>query len=182
MEAMFRKSLLAVGVLGGLLAAASYFSPHWTIHRMRSAIEARDYKAFSSYVDFPSLRESFKRQLTPSNNVQADGRQGVEGALEALGQGVAGALVSPMVDVVVGPAGVVEMINAGSPRITRAVLTSSITQVPTAADSIPEMKVKYQGWNSVAFRGRDAPADEGSFVLSRDGWWSWRLAAVALSH
>jgi hypothetical protein len=176
---MFRKFSLAVGALGFLLAAASYFSPYWAIHQMRNAIEKRDYKAFSSHVDFPSLRESFKTQLIPTAE-KADGNRNDGSALEALGQGIADALVGPMVDAVVRPAGVVEMINAGVPGITRAVLTSSITQVPTAAESIPAMKVDYQGWNSVAFRGANASEQDGSFILVRDGWWSWRLAAVVL--
>lgn len=178
---MLRKFVIVVGILGCLLAAASYFSPHWTIHRMRSAIEERDYEAFASRVDFPSLRDSFKRQLMAANGDKTDRDQDNGGALEALGQGIVSALVGPMIDVVVGPAGVIEMINAGRPTITQAVVTSSITQVPTAAESIPDMKVAYLGWGRVAFRGVDAPAEGGSFVLVRDGLWSWRLAAVALA-
>jgi hypothetical protein len=177
---MFRKFALAVGALGFLLAAASYFSPHWAIHQMRNAIEKRDYKAFSSHVDFPSLRESFKAQLISTTAEKADGNRNNGSALEALGQGIADALLGPMIDAAVRPAGVVEMINAGIPGITRAVVTSSITQVPTVAKSIPAMKVDYQGWNSVAFRGAGAAEQDGSFILVRDGLWSWRLAAVVL--
>lgn len=175
-----RKIVSIAVALAAVLVSASYFSPHWTIHRMRKAIEARDYEAFASHVDFPALRESFKAQLAPERGRSAEERPGIEGALEALGQGIAGAVAGSMIDAVVGSAGVIEMVNAGAPAITRSVIKAAVTQVPSPAAAIPDMEVRYRGWGRVVFRGAGVPQEEGSFVLQRDGLWSWRLAAVEL--
>lgn len=177
---MLRKFLLAAAALACLLAAASYFSPHWTIYRMRSAIEDRDYQAFSSHVDFPALRASFKTQLVPLNEGKDRSEPGNESFLESLGQGIAGAVLSPMIEAVVRPAGLIEMMIAGTPAITQAVLTSAFTQVPAAVGSVPEMTVEYRGWRTATFRGKNAVEADGSFVLERTGLWSWKLAAVEL--
>lgn len=175
------RKIAAIGIaIAFTLVLASFFSPHWTIHRMRKAIEARDYKAFATHVDFAALRDSFKAQLAAGRERPLEARPGIEGALEALGQEIAGAVAGPMVDAVVGPAGVIEMINAGAPAVTRAVVKAAITQVPSAAAALPVMQVKYRGWDRVTFRGVDVPPEEGSFILRRDGLWSWRLAAVEL--
>lgn len=180
MKSAHRKPIAIAIALASMLVLSSFFSPHWTIHRMRKAIEARDYTAFASHVDFPVLRESFKGQLAPARGQPAEERPGIEGALEALGQGIAGAVAGSMVDAVVGTAGVIEMINQGVPSINRAVVKAALTQVPSAAAAIPDMEVKYRGWSRVAFRGADLPQEEGSFILRRDGLWSWRLAEVEL--
>lgn len=174
------KTAAIVIALALALVLSSFFSPYWTLHRMRKAIEARDYTGFAAHVDFPALRESFKAQLAPSKDRPSEDRPGIEGALEALGQGIAGVVAGSMVDAVVGAAGVIEMINAGAPSISREVIKAAVTQVPSAAAAIPDMDVKYYGWSRVGFRGVDVPPEEGSFILRRDGLWSWRLAEVEL--
>lgn len=177
---MFKRAIAAVAVLACVLAATSYLSPRWTIHRMRSAIASRDYKAFSSDVDFPSLRDSFRGQMTAAVSGQMGGSNGDGSALNALGQGIVASLANPLLDIVVTPAGVIEMMNAGVPKITPAVVTSAITRVPGAAESVPGMQVSYQGWDKVRFHRTGSPQNAGSFILRRQGLWSWKLAAVEL--
>lgn len=175
-----RKIAIAAAVSSAMLVTSIYFSPHWTVYRMRSAIEHRDYKAFSSHADFPALRESFKRQLMSANAGSGDDPRAGDHVLKRLGQDIAGLVAGPMIDAVVGPAGVMEMLNAGIPEISRSVIKSTITQVPAAGEAMPDMRVAYRGWNRAAFRDASASENEGSFVLIRSGLWSWRLAEVEL--
>lgn len=175
-----KKLAVAAALLGALLATASYFSPHWTIYRMRAAIEKRDAKAFSSYADFPSLRESFRRQLTSPAADSGKGPEAGNGLLDRLGREITGLVAGPMIDTIVRPAGVMEMLNIGVPGISRQVVQSTITQVPAAGEAMPEMSVAYDGWSRVVFRDARVPSHEGSFVLVRAGLWSWRLAEVEL--
>jgi hypothetical protein len=174
---MLKKVIISVVALACLLAAASYFSPHWTLYRMRSAIEERDYPAFSKHVDLPALRGSFKSQITAALHEQVSGKN-EDDSLSAIGQGIVASLAGPMLDVLITPAGVIEMMNAGTPKITQAVITSAITQVPNAAESVPDMELEYRGWHNVAFRRADLPENADRFILRRNGWWSWKLAAV----
>ena len=159
------------------LAGTSYLSPWWTLYRMRAAIEGRDYEAFSSRVDFPSLHASFKSQLVANSGRKANDNESV---LDALTEGIVGTLAGPVLDVVLDAPGVIEMINQGTPTITRAVISSAITKVPSAAEAPAELKATYRGWKRVAFRGVDAPEADGSFILVRSGPWSWKLAEVEL--
>jgi hypothetical protein len=177
---MLKKITIALALLFGVLAIASYFSPHRTVHQMRTAIEKRDYRTFSYFVDYPSLRESFRGQMTAALKDMGDAGTGDAGPLGALTRGIAASLVAPMLDVVIAPAGMIEMMNAGTPKITQAVVTGAITQTPTAPKAIPDMKLSYRGWDTVAFYRADAPQNPDSFILRRHGLWSWRLAAVEL--
>lgn len=160
------------------LAGTSILSPWWTLYRMRAAIEGRDYQAFSSRVDFPSLHASFKSQLvTNSSGKKANDGDSILGALT---EGVIGTLAGPVLDVVLSAPAVIEMINQGTPTITRAVIASAVTKVPSAAEAPVELKATYRGWKRVAFRGVGVPEEDGSFIFVRSGLWSWRLAEVEL--
>ena len=169
--------LLAVAIVL-TLAGTSYLSPWWTLNRMRTAIDARDYKAFSSRVDFTSFHASFKSQLAANGSARKPDDN--ESILGAITEGITSALAGSMLDVVLDAPAVMEMINQGTPTITRAVISSAITKVPSAGEPPAELKATYRGWERVAFRGVDAPEEEGSFILVRGGLWSWKLAEVEL--
>lgn len=175
-----RKLAIAAAASIAILATASYFSPHWTVYRMRTAIEKRDYKAFSAHADFLALRESFKRQLGAQDATQRENARKAGNALERLGRELAGLVAGPMIDTLIGPAAVMEMLNAGVPAINRKVITSAMTQVPAAGEAMPGMNIDYRDWNRVAFRDAGVMETDGSFILIRSGWWSWKLAEVEL--
>ncbi len=177
---MLKRLILGLAILLCILATASFFSPHLTVHQMRSAIEARDYDAFSQYVDYPALRQSFRTQIGTALQELDNENTGDTDLLGALTKGAAGALVTPVLDVIITPAGVMEMLTRGTPKITQAVLLVTITRTPSAPKSIPDMKLSYRGWDQVALYRADSPDSIDRFILVRDGLWSWKLAAVAL--
>lgn len=177
---MFKRFIAALVILVCILAAASFFSPHRTVYDMRDAIEKRDYNAFSQYVDYPALRESFRAQIGTALQEIASDNSGDTGLLEALTKGIVGSMVTPILDVMITPAGVIEMMNRGTPKITQAVVIGAITQTPATPESIPDMKLSYRGWNKVALYRADSPDSVDRFILVRDGLWSWKLAAVEL--
>jgi len=175
---MMKKLVIVAVALIGLLGMGSYFSPHWTLYRMGRAVERRDYKAFSSYVDFPSLRNSLKEQVAGKGsgaNTDPDSGHFLEPLTNAIVSGLAG----PLIDVMMTPAGVIEMLGTGKPGVTQSVVASTVTQVPTIL-ALPDMTLSYRGWDRVVFRGEGLPEQSGSFVLQRRGWWSWKLAAMDL--
>lgn len=171
-----RKIILITVAIVLTLAITSILSTWWTLHRMRSAIASRDYNAFSSYVDYASLHASFKGQMLASGSTKHDS----ESILGALSEGIIGTLTGTALDVVLGAPGVIEMINQGAPKITRAVISSAITKVPSAEAPPADLKATYRGWNRVAFRGLGAAEEEGSFILIRTSPWTWKLAEVEL--
>jgi hypothetical protein len=169
-----------------LLAAASYVSPHWTLYQMRIAIEKRDADAFSEHVDFPALRESFKGQMMVALNQKmggdkAEGNPFGANPFAAMGQAFATALISPMIDAMVTPAGVIAMMNSGTPKPIQAIVTTAMNLPPSEPTTMLQMRVSYQGWSKVTVQLADSREGEGSFVFKRQGLWSWRLSAVELS-
>jgi hypothetical protein len=92
---------IALIVLAG--AAAWYLlSPGYTLSRMKSTAEAGDEQAFASYIDFPALREDLKAELQAQ--LVAEGRRR-EDPIAGFGAALGAAMVGPIVDGMVSPAG-----------------------------------------------------------------------------
>lgn len=162
---------------GAALAASSWASPHWQLYRMRAAVEARDAQALSGYVDFPKLRESVKVQAMRrlgANEALAEPRSNPFGALS---RAMARAVIDPVVDAAVSPAGVAAMLEAGDIRVQ-----STPDKPAPAAGEAPREKLdydlSYRGWNQAVVERADGGGV--AFLLDRHGLWSWKLAGVEL--
>ena len=178
------------------LAAALYFSPHWTIYRMRSALEARDATALSSHVDFPALRESFKAQmLTFMGQQMKDADK--DNPLIGLGQMLAMGVINQLVETVVSPAGVMVMMQEGQPKVATPPAPqapqapqappeappppASPPQAPQAQESEPPPKydIRYVNWSTVEVRGKGS-STPGKFIFTRHGLFTWKLSGVEM--
>jgi hypothetical protein len=97
------KWLLAIAL--ALLASASAWyllSPGYTLTRMKSAAEAGDDRAFATYVDFPALREDLKAELQVQLLAEGGGR---DDPLAGFGAALGAAMIGPIVDGMISPAG-----------------------------------------------------------------------------
>lgn len=101
---MAKKLTAAVLALAALaLAAFWYWSPYWSLYQMRAAARDQNAEAFNTYVDYPLLRDSLKRQLGSAlagqvANVRNASPANIPAALgEAVGLGVAERLVDDLV-------------------------------------------------------------------------------------
>jgi DUF2939 family protein len=94
----------AAALLVVALAALWYLaSPWYTLREMKAAAQAGDSDAFASYVDFPALREDLKAEFMAKLIAEArKDHSGMSGVELALGP----ALVNPLIDSLVSPAGV----------------------------------------------------------------------------
>jgi hypothetical protein len=173
---MNRTRLLTAGAVGALLvvAATSFASPWWTLHRLRAAAERHDADAFSGQIDFPALRASVKDQLVGSIDRDADSADGTN-PFAAAGKAFARAIANPVVDAVVSPAGVAAMVEHGKISIGKPTRETQPPEAGPARDK-PHYALHYRGWSRFAVTAEDG----GSFVLRRDGLWSWKLAGIEL--
>ena len=172
---MNRTRILAAGAVGALLvvAATSFASPWWTLHRLRAAVDRHDAEGVSAQVDFPALRDSVKSQLLGSIARDAGNEGG--NPFAAIGKAFARVVADPVVDAIVSPAGVAAMVEHGKVSIGRP------TREPHSADAEPprdkpRYALHYRGWSHFAVTAEDG----GSFVFRRDGLWSWKLAGIEL--
>lgn len=176
-----KTALIGASILAAIFGGAVYASPHWQLYRMRAAVEARDAQALAQYVDFPRLRESAKIQLV--RRLDADGARSKASSnpFAALGRRMVLAVIDPVVDAAVSPAGVAAMLDAGDIRV--GPLESTAPTPPTApADAPARDKVNYdlsyRSWQQVVVQRADGGG--AAFILDRHGLWRWKLAGVEL--
>lgn len=166
---------LATVAFAALLGLTSYASPYWTLHRMKTAAVENDADRFSSYIDFPALRESVKSQLMVAMDTRMGRPDVANNPFAGLGRMMGAALINPIVDAAVSPAGVIAMFESGKAQPLRG--PSSPVPSSTQADRV-NYAVAYQDWNTFSIEkpGEDA----GRFILKRRGLWSWQLASLEL--
>lgn len=160
------------------LATWVFFTPHIAALNMRKAAEHRDADKLAAYVDFPALKENLKGQInakfasdianTQKNNPYA-----------GLGMVLAAAFVSPMIDALVTPENLRQMMRGDKPSIT----DSGSKPEPVAGQSAEDIETRmyYSGVDKfmISVRQKKSP-EEITFVLNRDGLISWKLVAIRL--
>ena len=172
--------LIAAAAVAASFALSSYASPYWTLHQMKTAIADKDAARFFSYVDFPALRESVKGQMMVMMNERLSRPEMADNPFAGLGQMVGAALINPIVDAAVSPAGVIAMFESG--KVQPLPGAAGKQEAPPPGDSNADSSnyaVDYESWSSVAI---SKPGDAaGRFILKRTGLWSWQLAALEFS-
>ena len=144
-----------------------YFeSPFWTLKGMRDAAQSRDADALNAYIDYPALRESLKAELTVRMMIEA---QKDKSGFGALGMAFGSAVMGPMIDGLVSPAGM------------RAALLADRQQNTGPAASalhVPEKPVIVRrSFSEFLVTTKEQP--DSGLVFKRDGL-SWRLSGVEL--
>lgn len=173
---MNRIRLIAAVATGALLvvAATIFASPWWTLHRLQAAVARHDAGAVAEQVDFPALRDSVKSQVLAS--ISQDARHGDgNNPLAAIARGFATAIVNPLVDAVVSPAGVAAMVEHGKVTIAKPAGEPEAAGAEPPGNK-PHYALHYRGWDRFAVTADDG----GAFVFRRAGLWRWKLAGIEL--
>ncbi len=180
------------------IGAALYASPYRAVTQLRAAAEAGDRERLEAFVDFVALRESVKAEVNAALVAPAldKAKNRPYGGLGAM---LAGAMVGPMVDSIVTPAGIAAMVQhgrarmaPGDDRVQRPNPWSGepSSAPPDAAGSAPgaptverpKPTMGYAGVNRfvVAFRVPRKGNEEGEFrlIFRRDGLFGWKLSQV----
>ena len=141
-------------------------SPVWTLKGMKGAAQSHDADALNAYIDYPALRESLKAELTVRMTVEA---QKDKSGFGALGIAVGSAMMGPMIDGIVSPAG-----------MRAALLANSQTNLAPSASAlhVPEKPVIVRrNFSEFLVTSKDQP--NGGLVFKRHGL-SWMLSGVEL--
>ncbi|MEJ8845053.1 DUF2939 domain-containing protein [Variovorax rhizosphaerae] len=175
-----RRLYWVAALVAVLVAAALYFGPHWTVYRMRKAIEARDATALASQVDFPALKESVKAQLMTKMSGLMNSSGLKDGPLAGVGQMLGTGLINQTVDALVTPTGVMLLMQQGKFPAPGTPGTPGTSPPPASKDpsTAPRYALDFLDFSTVEIRARDGlPA---RFVLRRHGVFFWKLSAVEL--
>ncbi|MBY0237885.1 MAG: DUF2939 domain-containing protein [Burkholderiaceae bacterium] len=168
-------STVGIGVLA--LAAFAYASPYFTLHQIKNSLADKDADALSEHVDFPALRENVKGQVMAMMSARMSGPEMKDNPFAAMGQALGAAMVGPMIDSMVSPAGVVALMRNSASRSSSA----GETKAPNSGEQIkPNYTVSYKGWDRVTVRPAGSEAGEGTLTLRRHGLWNWKLTAIEM--
>lgn len=168
-------------VLAALVAAVFYGSPYLTLHEMRSAAVAHDTGKLGGYIDFQSVRESLKTGVQAKLAGQTRDADGQPTPASAMGAAVAGALLGPMVDVLITPDSLGRLLQGQRP------LAALIPGQGPPKEALPsqermQTQMGYESPNRFVFSVKREGADEDpiDLVFKRAGLMSWKLAELRL--
>jgi hypothetical protein len=175
---MNKKSILIACLLLVVSLLFVIFSPYLTLINIKNAAQNKDSEKLSQYVDYPTLRESFKAnvsalmasEMTKSNN-----------GFEALGMALGAALVNQMVDAYITPENLAMMLNGQSTQIGGNSTPGPVeTTTPSKVDA--DILMSYEGMNQfiVKIKSKGAPGEPVALIFKRYGIISWKLAGLRL--
>jgi len=166
---MSKKIMVAIAAVLVLCGAWYFGSPRWTLYQMRSAAEAKNADKLASYIDFPSLRDSLKKQMKAqlaAKTLEADD------GFAALGALFAANMVDGLIDGMITPDSMRLMFD-------RAETADAGKQVqrPMGMDAT---QATFERTGFSAFRlHTDGKKNGGALEFHREGL-GWKLAAIQL--
>ena len=190
---MFSYSAIAASVVTGCYAFAS---PWLALRDLKQAFEDQDTRKIEKLVDFPELREDIK--VTAKAAMMKSAAIELEGnPFAAMGIMMANAIVDPIIDQVISPAGLQLFFSAGEmsggtdglPENIDAIAKDLIasghggetSRGVDAAQSI-EVKTGYLGINEfeVQVRNIDTFNESISFYMRREGLGGWKVDGISV--
>ncbi|MFL9869059.1 DUF2939 domain-containing protein [Paraburkholderia fungorum] len=193
-------TLIVIVVIAAL--GFGYASPYMALNNLKRAADARDAQTVNEYVDFPALRESLKQQVTGLLTRRLDAH-GNGNPFAAIGAMIGVALIGPLVDAYATPDGVAALLNGmpprGNPGERPPVPPAAAAPAPSVAGSMangtansednatppqpPQTTAGYRGFNEFVVTYQHGAGDARySAILQREGWFTWKLAAVNLNE
>jgi hypothetical protein len=166
------KWIAAVAIVAVLLCGIGWYveSPVHTLGEMRDAAKANDSDKLSSYIDYPALRESLKAQIIA--RVQADVAKNDQSGMGSFEVALAGAVIGPLTDAVVSPAGVRAMLL--SKQRDEQAGTAPHSPVQLGSDVVIERHGLSQ------FDVRDKSGSGGALIFRRHGL-GWKLSGLEMA-
>lgn len=165
---------LLLVLLPGLLF---YFSPHRAASQMQAAVTRHDTQALSRQIDFPAVRDSLKDYFAARVRAEA-ARKGTPEVLGEFGATLTGAFISPMIDAMVTPENLALMFRGEKPEFSQP--NAPASGFVGKRDIV--MESGYEDFNHFVVTTHKKGSQEApvSFVLQREGGWSWKLVALRL--
>jgi len=192
-----KKLLVTGGVVVAILILCYFASPYWTLYRLKRAVDQNDAIFVADHVDFPRFRESLKGALTASLAKEA-AKEDAEG-FEALGAAFGALMLGPMIDSLVTPEGLIQMMqgrdmgaiaDAGesTPRTgTREGVAESQERSEEGETGMEISRMRYETLDRFALTIAGSTDSETlqersiTMLFSRQGLVGWQLSAVRMA-
>ena len=184
---MNKRLVAIIAIVALALGGAYYASPYWALHQMQTAAKSGEGDRVASYVDFPSVRESLKSQMQASLTKQMQGPEMKDNPFAAMGLMLAGGMLNMMVDNMITPESVANMVNSGQPKPIGAAATPKKNEGDsknTEPETRPRIDRHYEGLGVFKVEMHDPKTDAQmlTLVLGREGWFGWKLKAIRMAY
>ena len=169
---MSRNKWIGVAAVLIFIGAVSWYfaSPYYTLMQMRDAAKANDADALSAYIDYDALREDLKSELMAHMMAEAEKD---DSGFGAIGVAFGSAMIGPMLDGMVSPAGVRAMLISKQQRET-----AQGAKAPAAPVKVDEKPViERRSFSEFAVKSKDDA--QGAMIFTRRGL-GWKLTGVDL--
>ena len=194
-QGMIKKIFGCSAITASFITGCYAFASPWLALRdLTQAFENQDARKIEKLVDFPELREDIKATakaaMMKSAAIELDGNP-----FAAMGIMMANAIVDPIIDQVISPAGLKLFFSAGELSMDKDVVSKNIDSIAKdfissgdqgetsqeidAAESI-EVKTEYIGINEfkVQVSKADIINESVSFYMRREGLGGWKVNGI----
>lgn len=168
-----------LGVIFGLIILILgylYVSPYLAINSIKNAAQAGDSEKISKYIDYPSVRQSFKDQMNAYMFKEMASKE--TDGWEALGAMMASTMVDKMIDAMITPEGMTLMLQGKDLKSTSS--NGSVDYQVSGAKEEPKpvYTSRYASMNDfeVVIKDQDK-AKEVKVMMVRDGL-SWKINKI----
>lgn len=178
--------LLIAGIVIAAVAVWLYFTPHLALRGMRSSAQNRDAKTFSSYIDFPVLKENLKAELNAKMLAEMKKNELKNNPFSGLAMAMAPAMINNMIDAYVSPAAIERAFKGEFDE------NQSSTQGPKPPGAIQafnpdfvneqkgEVTSRYDSFNQFVVSYKPEGGASSHLIFERRGIWNWQLISIKL--
>lgn len=177
MKKLISFSAAALLVISVGIGSYWYYSPYLAMNSVLAAAKDKDADKFNEKVDYPRIRESLKGQMSAQMAKTVSEQSG--NPFSALGAMLGVAMVNQMVDAFVRPEMVMQMMQDGKVKISKAAGASE-----PSGEIEATWTIQRQGTDrviAVPTKAAEQPnGDEPRFVFERSGFATWKLTDLLL--
>lgn len=167
---------IVVSIVAVILAIYVVAAPYITVYQMKEAAQRRDGESLSEYIDFPSVRQSFKDQLNAKfAKAVSEDKDMSDSPFAPLGMAFAGVVIDKMIDVYVTPAGITQLM-AGENLVPDAKQEGGRDE-STDREPLSDASMSYEAINKFSVRVKNEDGGEVKFVLRRRGI-GWKMTDI----
>ena len=157
------------------------------VNKLKQAFEKKDTRQIEKIVDFPELREDFKEVAKAT--VMKNAAKELEGnPFAALGMMMANALIDPLIDSVISPAGLQALLSTGEMSVQPSDVLdennswSSKESTTEEFKPSPDLSIKmnYTDLNEfkIELSNKKVIAEPISLFMEREGFADWKVTGI----
>jgi len=174
--------LIVLSLVG--LGVYSYYAPGFTLQKIKEAARRDDRDRLRELIDFDSVKTALKDDIRTAM-LKSAGDHLRNNPFAGLGVMMVNMMVDPMVEMMVSPAGLSALMKEGRVESTKAPGSPSTTPSQDSAHDVNDIVMETNYDEFSRYRVRIKPVgksdDEAiTFILRREGLFSWRLTRVSL--